>query len=105
MCLTLNWCARSALIKSHTTIPARITDNFNNQRALIKHICTRLLAVFTSVRIPGTLVHPFKRSFKQSTLSSSTSMVIYINAFLIGAVLRFLTTFDELSSPREQEEE
>ena len=37
MCLTLNWCARSALIKSHTTIPARITDNFNNQRALIKH--------------------------------------------------------------------
>jgi methionine-rich copper-binding protein CopC len=27
-----------------------------------------------------------------------------LNAFLIGAVLRFLTTFDELSSPREQEE-
>ena len=27
-----------------------------------------------------------------------------LNAFLIGAGLRFLTTFDELSSPREQEE-
>ena len=50
MCLTLNWCARSALLKSHTSIPARITDNYYHQRRLIKqhlhkaisciHFCT-----------------------------------------------------------------
>lgn len=50
MCLTLNWCARPALIKSHTTVAARIAYNFLQQRELVKeplkdalsciHLCT-----------------------------------------------------------------
>jgi hypothetical protein len=50
MCLTLNWCARAALIKSHSSIPARIAENYHYQRGLVKqhlhkaisciHFCT-----------------------------------------------------------------
>jgi hypothetical protein len=50
MCLTINWCARPALISSHTTVKERIAFNFQYQKELIKqhlhqaisciHFCT-----------------------------------------------------------------
>ena len=50
MRLTLNWRCKKAPIKSHTTIPTRISENFGQQRQIVKqhphdalscmHFCT-----------------------------------------------------------------
>lgn len=36
MCLTLNYEAEYALIRSHSSIPRRIASNFEYQRSLVK---------------------------------------------------------------------
>jgi hypothetical protein len=36
MCLSLNWMAGHALMKSHSSIPRRIASNFEYQRDLVK---------------------------------------------------------------------
>lgn len=82
MCLTLNWRCKKALIKSHATVPVRITENFVQQRQVVKqHLrkATSCIHFSTDTWYAGT---SFQKEFQAINAQFVNSEGVLQNALL-----------------------